>query len=57
MAKREQNERKFEQWISKPDGGRIYILEVSGKFGWFAKYIKEVDTEENTISFCQENNK
>ena len=54
MGKREQNERKYEQWITKDDGGRIYVYEVKGKSGWFAKYIKEVDSSETTISFRQE---
>ena len=54
MGKREQNERKYEQWIIKEDGGRIYVYEIKGRSGWVAKYIKEVDSNETTISFHQE---
>lgn len=54
MSKREQNERKFGNWHDRPDGGRIYWLEVDGKHGWRARYVKEVDADENTLRFYQE---
>lgn len=48
------NEREYETWIQKEDGGRIYSFEVIGKFGWKAKYLKEVDYNEVTVRFWQE---
>lgn len=54
MASRKQNERKFPNWIDLPDGGRRYWLEVQGRCGWFARYVKEVDGQEKTIKFYQE---
>lgn len=54
MGSREQNERKFGQWRETPDGGRRYWLDVSGHHGWRARYLKEVDTDENTVRFWQE---
>ena len=54
MANREQNERKFPNWINHPDGGRRYWLDVTGRRGWRARYVKEVDADEQTVSFYQE---
>lgn len=54
MASREKNERKFEQWQELPGGGRCYRLEVVGLGGWRARYLKEVDAEDNTVRFWQE---
>ena len=54
MGNRTQNERKFGSWESLPDGGRRYVLEVLGRYGWRARYIKEVDSVEQTIRFYQE---
>ena len=54
MSKRSQNEAKFENWEDLADGGRRYWLEVSGRQGWKARYVKEVDAEENTRRFYQE---
>jgi hypothetical protein len=54
MATREQNERKFKQWVEQQHGGRVYRLEVRGHHGWSALYLKEVDAEENTMRFWQE---
>jgi hypothetical protein len=51
---RAKNEREFDVWIQKEDGGRIYSFEVVGKLGWKAKYLKEVNKEEVTIRFWQE---
>jgi len=53
-ARRRQNEKKFGNWEKLPDGGRRYWYEVSGRRGWKARYVKEVDTNENTIRFYQE---
>jgi hypothetical protein len=54
MTTREQNERKFGQWESLPGGGRRYWLDVAGHHGWTARYVKEVDADENTLRFWQE---
>jgi len=52
--KRMRNERKFGNWIELPDGGRRYWYDVLGRKGWRARYVKEVDAEENTVRFWQE---
>jgi hypothetical protein len=52
--KRRHNEKKFGYWEELPGGGRRYWLEVIGRSGWKAKYVKEVDDEERTIRFYQE---
>lgn len=52
--KRAQNERKFGAWDELPNAGRRYWLEVQGRSGWKARYVKEVDADEATISFHQE---
>jgi hypothetical protein len=54
MATREQNERKFGQWRDLHDGGRCYWMDVVGRFGWRARYSKEVDANESTTRFWQE---
>jgi hypothetical protein len=54
MGTRQQNERKFRNWEALPNGGRRYWLEVSGRAGWRARYVKEVDASETTIRFLQE---
>lgn len=51
--KRRENERKFGSW-EELTGGRRYFYEVSGRHGWKARYVKEVDAEERTVRFCQE---
>ncbi len=53
--KRRQNEKKFESWETLPDGGRRYFYKVDGKiYGWSARYVKEVNSSEETIRFYQE---
>ncbi|OPX91651.1 MAG: hypothetical protein A4E52_00423 [Pelotomaculum sp. PtaB.Bin013] len=52
--KRTENEKKFRHWIELSDGGRRYFYEIKGKYGWFARYIKDVDYLELTVKFCQE---
>lgn len=37
-----------------PGGGRRYRLEVAGRFGWRACYVKDVDSAEVTVRFRQE---
>jgi len=54
MSSRRQNEKKFGWWEDLPGGGRRYRLEVTGRFGWRARYQKEVDAKENTVRFWQE---
>jgi hypothetical protein len=53
-AKRRRNERVFENWEELPDGGRRYWYEVTGRLVWKARYVKEVDADENTLRFRQE---
>ena len=54
MGTREQNEKKFGAWSEMPGGGRLYRLEIAGRFGWRACYFKEVDSNEITVRFWQE---
>ena len=37
-----------------PDGGRRYWVDVTGRQGWRARYLKEVDGAEKTTRFWQE---
>lgn len=53
-AKRKQNEQKFGLWIETANGGRRYWYEVQGRYGWKARYLKEVDNSEVTVAFWQE---
>ncbi len=52
--KRRQNEKRFETWEDLPEGGRRYWYEVQGRYGWKARYVKEVDANEITYRFYQE---
>ena len=52
--KRRQNERKFKGWEDLLEGGRRYWYDVVGRSGQRARYVKEVDAEENTLRFFQE---
>ncbi len=54
MSTRQQNEKKFGQWESLPDGGRRYWYELKGRNGWKARYFKEVNAQEKTTRFWQE---
>lgn len=54
MSTRAQNERKFSHWTELKTGGRRYWLEVAGRLGWKARYVKEVDAAESTVRFWQE---
>jgi hypothetical protein len=49
-----QNEKKFGNWTLLPGGGRRYWLDVAGRHGWRARYVKEVDAAETTLRFAQE---
>ena len=54
MNTRAQNEKKFGHWEELPGGGRRYWLDVVGRLGWRARYLKEVDLQELTLRFWQE---
>ena len=54
MSTRAQNEAKFSVWEDIPGGGRCYQLDVAGRHGWSARYLKEVDASETTLRFWQE---
>ncbi len=54
MSTREQNERKFPHRENLPSDGRRYWLDVQGRQGWKARYVKEVDADEATVRFYQE---
>lgn len=54
MSTREQNERKFSNRENLPSGGRRYWLDIPGRQGWKARYVKEVDADEVTVRFYQE---
>ena len=54
MNSRAQNEKKFRNWEDLAGGGRRYWLDVLGRLGWRARYLKEVNAEEVTLRFWQE---
>ncbi len=54
MSTRTQNEKKFGNWEELPGGGRRYWIEIVGRQGWRARYVKEVDAAETTLRFWQE---
>ena len=54
VAKRKQNEKEFGNWIEATNGGRKYWFDITGRNGGKARYVKEVDSNEITISFRQE---
>ena len=54
MTTRIDNEGKFPNWEELPNGGRRYWLDVKGRLGWRARYVKVVDLDEKTVLFFQE---
>jgi hypothetical protein len=54
MGTRTQNEKKFGQWEELAGGGRRHRLDLPGRTGWQARYLKEVDAHETTLRFWQE---
>jgi len=54
LSTRAQNQRKFGYWEQVVNGGRRYWLDVAGRRGWKARYLKEVDANEETLRFWQE---
>ena len=53
-GKRQLNERKFPNWKVLPDNSRKYWIDITGRHGWIARYIKEVNEMEETVRFYQE---
>ena len=53
MTTRIDNEGKFPNWEELPNGGRRYWLDVKGRLGWRARYVKVVDLDEKTVLFFQ----
>jgi hypothetical protein len=53
-GKRRLNERKFSNWEELAKGGRRCWVEVTGRHGWRARYVKEVDKNDETLRFYQE---
>jgi hypothetical protein len=51
---RKLNESKFSNWVDLSNKGRRYWYEVRGRYGFKARYVKEVDDNEETIRFYQE---
>lgn len=48
-------ERKEVRPVERPDQRRsLYWLDVAGRAGWRARYLKEVDANETTVRFWQE---
>jgi hypothetical protein len=54
VTTRAQNEQQYQSWRTLSDGGRIYRLDVPGRSGWLARYLKQVDANETTTRFWQE---
>jgi hypothetical protein len=54
VSTRAGNEKKFGHWTELSHGGRRYWYEVPGRYGWKARYTKEVDTAEQTLRVWQE---
>lgn len=52
--KRLLNEKKFQNWNELSIGGRRYWIDVNGRHGWTARYVKIVDESEETTEFFQE---
>ncbi len=52
--KRRLNEKKFSHYEELTYGGRRYWLEIKGRHGWKARYVKEVNVREETLKFYQE---
>lgn len=52
--RRQLHERKFPHWEKLNNGGRKYWLEVKGRHGRRARYVKEVNASEETARFYQE---
>ena len=55
MKKRVKNEREYDNWEETDDNGRLYWKEIpaNDKSGKIARYEKEVNKKEETLSFTQ----
>lgn len=53
-SKRQKNEKQFSSWKETMNGGRLYWFEIPGRSGWKARYVKEVNEKEETLTFRQE---
>lgn len=53
VDKRKLNKKKFKNW-EEFEWGRRYQYEIEVKLGWKARYVKEVDINENALRFYQE---
>jgi len=53
--KRQQNEKEYFNWSELENGGRLYWKKISAgdNSGKTAQYEKEVDSDENTMTFVQ----
>lgn len=54
MATRDQNEKKFRNWLELPDGGRRYWKDRRGAVTGWQRMVKVVDGDENTLLIVQE---
>ena len=54
MATREQNERRFRNWVDLPDGKRRYWMDRKGAVSGFQRMVKIVDANEITLQLVQE---
>jgi hypothetical protein len=54
LKKRRENEKKFVKWNELQNGNREYFLDIPGRYGNKARYVKEVDENEITLKFYQE---
>lgn len=48
FIKQQKNEKQYKNWNETYAGGRVYWYEIPGKHGWKARYVKEVDSDEET---------
>lgn len=53
-SKRRGSEKKFTSWEELANGGRRYYLDVKGRHCWKARYVKEVNANEEITRFFQE---
>ena len=53
-SKRRINENKFAHWEELSGGGRRDYFDVPGRHGQKARYVKEVNADEETLTFFQE---
>jgi hypothetical protein len=54
MATREQNEKRFKNWIALPNGGRRYWTDRAGAVNGFQRMVKIVAKDETTLQLIQE---